>query len=113
LADGWLTASELMGWSLDGAMVVLSACESGRSRAVPGDELLGLPRALLGAGARTAVVSQWIVQDEATAELMATFYRAVQENGDAAVALRHAQRALAQKWCHPYFWAAFMVIGAG
>jgi CHAT domain-containing protein/tetratricopeptide (TPR) repeat protein len=112
LADGWLTASELVEWPMDGALVVLSACESGRSRVVAGDELLGLPRAVLGAGARTVVVSQWIVQDDAAAELMVAFHTAYLEHENAAVALRDAQRALAVKWAHPYFWAAFVVMGA-
>jgi CHAT domain-containing protein len=112
LEDGWLKAVDLLGFPLDGALVVLSACESGRSRVVPGNELLGLPRAVLGAGARTAVVSQWIVQDDAAAQCMELFYQARGVGADTASALRQAQIRLAATRPHPYYWAAFMAMGA-
>ncbi|MEX1018334.1 MAG: CHAT domain-containing protein [Litorilinea sp.] len=113
LDDGWLTAVEILTLPLAGALVVLSACESGRSRVVPGNELLGIPRAVLGAGARTTVVSQWVVQDEAAAQLMEVFYGEWQATHDAPGALCTAQRKLAETHPHPYYWAAFMVMGAG
>jgi CHAT domain-containing protein len=112
LADGWLTAFDLLDYDFDDTLVVLSACESGRSQALPGDELMGLPRVLIGAGATTVVVSQWLVQDDVTADLMSDFYRHLRDGCSPAIALHSAQVALCQQRSHPYFWAPFVVMGA-
>jgi CHAT domain-containing protein len=92
-------------------MVTLSACESGRSRVMVGDEILGLIRAFLGAGAATLIVSQWLVQDEATAFLMTHLYEEMQRRPDKAAALRAAQLATKARYPHPYYWAPFLLIG--
>jgi CHAT domain-containing protein len=72
LAEGGaLTVSDLVGMRLDKPLVVLSACETGVGQTTAGDELLGLTRGLLAAGARAAVVSLWSVDDHSTSLLMA------------------------------------------
>lgn len=111
LHDGWLTASDVMQQDLAGALVTLSACESGRSRVLAGDELIGLTRAFLGAGAATLVVSLWLVEDETTAVLMADWYARLRQEKSGATALRQAQLALKQTYPHPYFWAPFVLLG--
>lgn len=111
LGDGWLTAATVAQLRLRCALVVLSACESGRGQSSSGDELLGLARAFLGAGAATLVVSQWMVQDEATAELMDHFYTALVDGHEAATALRLAQLAIKDHFPHPYYWAPFILLG--
>jgi tetratricopeptide (TPR) repeat protein len=111
VGDGWLTASDVMRLDLAGALVTLSACESGRNEVFAGDELMGLTRAFLGAGATTLVASLWLVQDETTAELMENWYEHLSEGVGRATALRHAQLALKDKYPHPYHWAPFVLIG--
>jgi tetratricopeptide (TPR) repeat protein len=111
VGDGWLTASDVMRLDLAGALVTLSACESGRNEVFAGDELMGLTRAFLGAGATTLVASLWLVQDETTAELMENWYEQLSEGVGRATALRHAQLALKDKYPHPYYWAPFVLIG--
>jgi len=112
LGDGWLTAADVLHLELAGALVVLSACESGRSRAQDGgDEILGLARAFLGAGAAAVVVSLWLVQDEITADLMRRWYRHLLAGRSPAVALRRAQLELRDVHPHPYHWAPFVLIG--
>lgn len=111
LHDGWLTAGDVMQLRLPGAFVTLSACESGRSQVVGGDELLGLPYAFLGAGAQGLLVSLWLVEDETTAALMTRFYQQVAQGVGYPAALRHAQLALKASHPHPYYWAPFMLIG--
>ena len=111
LYDGWLTAADVMQLDLKDALVTLSACESGRGTVVPGDEVIGLPRAFLGAGAAAVVVSLWIVQDETTVSLMGDWYHHLGEGMGRASALRTALQALREKYPHPYYWAAFMLIG--
>ena len=95
LADGdELTVYELMGERLDAELVVLSACETARGATTGGDDVLGLTRALLAAGARSAVVSLWPVDDVSTSLLMGHLYRRLREGADPAEALASAQREL-------------------
>ncbi len=111
LHDGWLMAADVMQFDLAGALVTLSACESGRSQVTPGDEIIGLTRAFLGAGAATLVVSLWLVQDETTMTLMETWYEQLRRDVGRAAALRAAQLALKATHPHPYYWAPFILVG--
>ena len=111
VGDGWLAASDVIRLDLAGALVTLSACESGRNEVFAGDELIGLTRAFLGAGATTLVASLWLVQDETTAELMENWYKHLSDGVGRATALRNAQLALKDKYPHPYYWAPFVLIG--
>ena len=111
LHDGWLMAADAMSLDLDGALVTLSACESGRNEVVGGDEILGLTRAFLGSGAATLVVSLWLVRDETTAELMGDWYERLQNGEGRAEALRAAQLDIRSRHPHPYYWAPFVLVG--
>ncbi|MEL7157940.1 MAG: CHAT domain-containing protein, partial [Actinomycetota bacterium] len=107
----WLTAQDVLAMSLPGALVVLSACESGRQQ--PGqhrEETIGLARSFLAAGAAAVVVSLWMTADQVTAELMQHFYRAVTDVTP-ATALRRAQTAVADDHPHPADWASFIIYG--
>jgi len=114
MADGWLTASRISDLSLCARLVVLSACQTGRSRVDGGEELLGLLRAFLFAGAATVLASLWRVSDESTRLFMASFYDAWQ-NGrgtlDLASAVRQAQIAVRAAHVHPAHWASFNLTG--
>ncbi len=98
LADGLLTAAALLNRPpfLQAELVTLSACESGRSGVLGGDELLGLVRAFLAAGAPAALVSLWAVDELSTRLLMRFFYTAVTQGVSIAAALRQAQLALTE-----------------
>ena len=111
LHDGWLLAADAVDLDLAGALVTLSACESGRSEVIGGDEILGLTRAFLGAGATTLAVSLWLVQDETTADLMGDWYERLRGGQRPAAALRAAQLELKEQHPHPYYWAPFVLIG--
>lgn len=92
-------------------LLVLSAC-----RTAVGDEraALGLAGVALKAGARSAMASLWYVSDAATTELMLGFYRSLKGGSvSKAEALRRAQAELLSqsRYRHPYYWAAYMVIG--
>jgi CHAT domain-containing protein len=113
-ADGQLAAADVFNLSLDGALVTLSACETGRAVVTGGDELIGLSRGFLFAGASALVQSLWRVEDESTAQLMTRFYQALTDGRGAAEALRIAQLALLdERDGLPYFWAPFQVVGHG
>ena len=112
LADGQLSMVDIFNLGLRGALVTLSACESGRSVVTGGDELIGLSRGFLYAGTSTLIQSLWRVEDGSTAELMARFYRALGGGQSKGAALREAQLALlGSKGVHPFYWAPFQLIG--
>ena len=111
LADGQLTAAELYDMRLNADLVTLSACETGLSKVEQGDDVIGLTRGFLFAGARSIVASLWEVSDEATEHLMVAFYRAMPGQRKSA-ALRQAQVETMKLYPDPLFWAAFQVTGA-
>ncbi len=112
--DGFLRAHDIYNLNLPAELVVLSACETGLGKEIKGEGLVGLTRGFMYAGARRVVVSLWNVNDQATAELMARFYRGMlRENKTPAAALRTAQMEMARQkqWQSPYYWAAFVLQG--
>lgn len=108
--DGRLSVDELYGLALDAELVTLSACETGLGAVMSGDEVIGLIRGFLFAGARNVVASLWPVDDLATADLMRRFYAGLGTH-EPAEALRSAQVAMLRAGRAPYFWAAFQSTG--
>jgi CHAT domain-containing protein/tetratricopeptide (TPR) repeat protein len=108
--DGVLTVGELYGLPIDADLVTLSACETGLGRIASGDDVVGLTRGFLYAGASSVVASLWSVEDKATAGLMGAFYANLATR-DRQEALREAQLATRKVAPHPFYWAAFQLIG--
>ncbi|NKQ34051.1 MAG: CHAT domain-containing protein [Chloroflexi bacterium] len=115
LADGWLTTLDVFNLRFNASLVTLSACDTGRSVISGGDELMGLMRAFLAAGAAALLLTLWAVDDRSTAVLMADFYRDLLAGSGKGAALRRAQCRLIQsgpeQYAHPYFWAPFYLVG--
>jgi CHAT domain-containing protein len=113
LSDGQLYADDLLQQDLSYELVTLSACETGRANVAGGEELIGLGRGFLYAGAGALVLSLWPVPDETTVRLMEEMYQALREGFSKAAALRSAQtRILAENpKLHPAFWGAFQLVG--
>jgi CHAT domain-containing protein len=86
-----LTAEEIFGLDMRADLVTLSACESGVNERRPGDELIGLTRALIYAGTPSVVVSLWSVDEISTSILMVKFYEALKGGATKAEALQKAQ----------------------
>jgi CHAT domain-containing protein len=93
-------------------MVVTSACQTAIGKIGEGDEIVGLTRAFIYAGARSVLGSLWNISDEATAEFMYAFYSKLQTLGKVE-ALRQAQLKMiaSDKYRHPFYWAAFNITG--
>ena len=109
-----LSAYELFGLDLKRtSLVVLSACETGLSEVMKGDELIGLSRGFIYAGTPSLVVTLWEVADDSTGALMIEFYRNLKAGMDKPGALRQAQLFLKSRpeFEHPFFWAPFVMIG--
>src|SRR5690606_5012978 len=93
-------------------LVTLSGCATGLNAVVGSDELLGLLRGLLYAGARSALASLWDVHDRSTAAFMRLFYGRLASCPDKAAALSGAMRDLRDRYPHPCSWAPFVLVGA-
>ncbi len=94
-------------------LVVLSGCATGLNVITPGDELMGLVRGLLQAGAQSLVLSLWDVHDDSTKEFMVEFYTRLQQGRSKAEAMQAASISLREHRPHPYYWAPFLLIGKG
>jgi CHAT domain-containing protein len=111
LGQSELNLFDIYDLQLSAELVTLSGCGTGLNVVVGGDELLGLVRGLLYAGAQSVVVTLWDVNDESTAEFMKVFYQNLWSAPNKAVALRQAMAALRESHSHPYHWAPFLLIG--
>lgn len=111
---GILPFYEVYNLRLPADLITLSACQTAVGPQVRGEGPLGMSRSFLYAGASRVVGSLWDVDDEAAAELMILFYRALLEEGlPPSLALQKAQNEMrAQvKWQSPQHWAGFVLQG--
>lgn len=112
--DGYLRLHEIFNLNLSADLVVLSGCQTALGRDIKGEGLIGLTRGFMYAGSPRVLASLWKVNDVATAELMARFYRGMlKEKLQPAAALRLAQVEMfnQKRWRSPYYWAAFQLQG--
>jgi len=114
LQNGFLDLQDIYNLKLPADLVVLSACETGLGQEIAGEGLVGLTRGFMYAGTTRVVASLWSVGDNATAELMKRFYRAMLREGlTPSAALRKAQMEMWKnpRWSDAYYWGAFVVQG--
>ncbi len=111
LADRWANLYDLYELDVRSELIVLSTCESGIADVAGGDEILGLTRGFLYAGAPAILASQWRVDDAVTTSFMTRFYAEFERLGDAAAAHRATMVAVRERHPHPYYWAPFFLTG--
>jgi len=111
LADSQLNFYSLLDLKLNAEMVTLSACHTGVNKIFPGDELHGLMRGFLYAGAPSVIASLWAVSDRSTADFMREMYSRIRAGETKRAALRSAQIAIKDAYGHPYYWAPFILMG--
>lgn len=124
-SDGLLTFREIFDLKLDADLVILSACDTAGMATIAASReagvttggnyaLDGLVRAFTGAGARAVIASHWPVPDDfnATRRLIGGLIagKSGESVGDA---LAGAEAALMDdpQTSHPFYWAAFVVVG--
>lgn len=112
MGDSYLSLFDLYQLRLPVELITLSGCSTGLNVVSAGDELIGLARGLLHAGAQSLVLSLWDVHDKSTAEFMVAFYSLLREGRNKATALRGAMLAMRSSYPHPYQWAPFILIGS-
>jgi CHAT domain-containing protein len=111
LGDGPLGVYDLYQLHLSAELVTLSGCSTGRSAVVGGDELIGLVRGLMYAGARAVLLTLWDADDRSSAEFMTAFYGHLQAGVSKGRALQLAMVELRARYPHPFYWAPFTLIG--
>ena len=113
LGESHLSLYDLYHLKLPAELVVLSGCATGLNVIRAGDEVVGLVRGLLQAGAQSLVLTLWDVHDRSTKEFMISFYTRLQKGLSKPLALRGAMTELRERYPHPYYWAPFALIGKG
>jgi CHAT domain-containing protein len=96
-------------------LVVLAACSSGQNMQSRTETRGGLVRALLAARVPNVVASRWNVNSKFTSDLMAEFYLQLTRGSTVSSAMAAAAMQMRGKLhkAHPYYWAAFAVVGRG
>ncbi|CAK0762974.1 CHAT domain-containing protein [Gammaproteobacteria bacterium] len=92
-------------------LLILSACQTaeGNDRAP-----LGITGVAVKSGVRSVIGSLWPVSDDATQRLIGEFYPRLRDSRQTkAMAFQQAQIAVLrdQRFNHPFFWAAFILVG--
>ena len=113
LGGSHLSLYDLYHLQLPAELIVLSGCTTGLNVVTPGDELMGLVRGLLQAGAHSLILSLWDVHDKSTTEFMIELYRRLQSGLATADAMQVTMLELRKSYPHPYHWAPFSLIGKG
>jgi len=109
---GRVTALKLSGLNLKGTdLVVLSACETGVVDINNTDSISGLGKAFIQAGTKDVVMSLWSVDDNATKELMVSFYKQIKEKPNYSLALKKAKLKMIDEDMHPFYWGGFVILG--
>ena len=126
-SDGLLSFKEIFDLRLDADLVILSACDTAGLATVAASReagissggnyaLDGLVRAFVGAGARSVLASHWPVPDDfdATKTLISGIFT-VGQALPVGQSLAQTQRKMMDNplTSHPYYWAAFILVGDG
>jgi CHAT domain-containing protein/tetratricopeptide (TPR) repeat protein len=116
LADGWMTAPEIARLPLAGSVVTLSGCETGRAFVAAGEELTGLVRSFMAAGATAILASLTATHDQTSTKIVGNLYQQWYSVGrpsgnSLADALQKVRCQAIAEGVHPAFWSPFFVIG--
>ncbi len=110
--DGYFRMSEVMGLKIDADIVALTACQTGLGRRLTGEGVMGMGRAFQYAGAKTALMSLWTVDEKASVNLVESFFRHLKAGESKLRALELAKGEIRNAgYDHPFFWAPFILVG--
>jgi CHAT domain-containing protein len=110
--EGFLTMTDVMGLELSADLVALPACRTGLGNELAGEGVMSMGRAFQYAGAKSVLMSLWSVAEASTVRLVEAFFTHVKDGRDRREALALARREIrAGGYDHPFFWAAFILVG--
>ena len=111
----WVTLTlnlyDLYQLKLNAELVTLSGCATGMNVVTAGDELLGLIRGLLYAGAQSLFDAMGRPRIRPLRSSWSIFYSRLQDGSRSRSALRGAMPNSRERHPHPYHWAPFTLIG--
>jgi CHAT domain-containing protein len=114
-SDGVLFLHELQGQQSHIPLVVLSGCSTAKGTLRGGEGMEGLQYAFRAMGAQSTLSTLWPVADEASVELMESFYRHLADGLAKDEALRQAQLAYLEahpQKSSPFYWAPSVLYGS-
>ncbi|MFD2565895.1 CHAT domain-containing protein [Pseudotenacibaculum haliotis] len=111
-----LYLEELYGMKLQADLAVLSACSTGEGAMDDIKGHISLQRAFTYAGVSATVSSLWEAPDDATQQIMVSFYKHLKEGNSKSKALQMAKIDYLEtnqepSLAVPYYWAAFTISG--
>ncbi len=109
LSNSQLSLFDLYNLRLQAELFVLSGCQMAAGG--DGDELIGLTRGLLYAGARSVLVDLWQAEPDSKSIFMKTFLRSVGQGLPRSEALRLAMMQVRKSYPHPFYWAPYVLVG--
>lgn len=110
--DGFLRMSEVIGLRLNAGIVALTACKTGIGKHISGEGTMFIGRAFQQAGAESVLISLWNVAPGPSIRLMQSFFQNLKSGHRRLEALRRARTEIRQAgYDHPFFWAAFILVG--
>jgi hypothetical protein len=122
--DGLLGMTEAAGLRLNNDVVILSACNSAGESGKGGEGFAGMARSFLFAGSQAVVASHWQVDTRATKMLIENYGKYLKTKGrlealeaarnvvkNAVVEYGNGKSKIKVSYAHPYFWAAFVLLG--
>jgi len=114
--DGYLNAYEIFNLKLRTRLTIISACRSGDGNLIKGEGIISLARGFFYAGCPSLVTTQWRVDDSSGTEIIIDFSKYIKKGESISVSLQTAQKNFIRKAdplrSHPYFWAAYQVLGS-
>ena len=88
--------------------MILSACETMIGKEINGRGVFGLGHSIKKAGGKNIISSLWKVDDNATKDLMNSFYENLNNNSDINNQLQSAIFNIRKTYSHPYYWGPFI-----
>jgi len=113
MADGRVSVDDLLDSQIPADLLTLSGCLTGMTGENPGDELVGLSRAALVAGASSVITTLWEVADDPSREFFARFYQRLISGCNKDQAFMETQHSML---ADPHFnkpsnWAPYVLLG--
>jgi len=110
-----LYVRDIYNLKLKADLVVLSACETASGTFNHGEGIISLSRGFIYSGAAAVLPTLWKISDATTATIMEDFYKELKDARPKDIALATAKKNFLRETdiatAHPFFWAAFTMIG--
>ena len=107
-----LYAADVQSLSISAGLVVLTSCDSSRG-VMKGDDIQGIARSFLLAGAQSVMTSIWKVPDKSACYFMQFFYRYLHDGFTSSEALSKASRSIRafEEFSSMIHWSGYQITG--